>query len=468
MTSWVLAAGLAAAAPLELDAVLASVEQHAPKLAAMEAKVDEAEAKALSARGAFDPVLQSKLLDVPTGPYPRLQSDTALIVATPFGPTVTAGYRIGTGTFPDYYGAYETLDLGEVRVEVATPLLADLGMTAERAKRLVADAATTGAEAARDDTRQRLLGKAAATYWKWVAAGEKLALSAELLALAEARQTGLVRQVEEGALPALEALDNERVVWSRRAELAAAEQDLTQAAVALSLYYRDADQLPVVPSADDLPGPAPSPVALSRPEGVLVERAWQVRPELTVLDALRTAAQVERQRAVSTLLPQLDGTVAWSEDQGDATDKLAKPEVAVGLALKVPLALRKGRGELARSTAALDRLDAERRLLRDSIAAEVQEVHRTRALVQQRWEQSVAAVDRAETVAELERRAFQLGASDIFKVTKREETLAKEKKAEIQARADVARLDAWLTTATAAWPGGPPPSRPTPDAGGSD
>ena len=58
---------------------------------------------------------------------------------------------------------------------------------------------------------------------------------------------------------------------------------------------------------------------------------------------------------------------------------------------------------------------------------------------------------RAETVAELERRAFELGASDIFKVTKREETLAKERKAEINARAEIAGLDALLRSVTAEW-----------------
>ncbi len=440
------------AEPLSLDTVLQSVDRHAPKLAAMEAKVAEAEGKALSARGSFDPVLQSKVLEVATGPYPRLQADTALVFTTPYGPTVTAGYRIGAGTFPSYYGGYETLELGEIRIEVATPLLADLGMTAERAKRLVSDWNTSAAQAGRDDVRQQLFGKAAATYWKWVAAGEKLALANELLGLAEARQGGLERQVEEGALPSLEAVDNERVVWSRKAEVADAERVLAQSAVALSLFLRSDAQEPVVPAAEVLPERTPDPVPLTRDEAVLLEKASARRPDLAVLDALRAAAEVERQRARSTVLPDLDGTVAWSEDQGDPTDKKAKPELAVGVALKVPLALRKGRGELARSDAALQRIDAERRLLADTIAAEVREVRRARDLAYARWELSVLAVARAVEVAELERRAFQLGASDIFKVTKREETLAKERKAEIEARNEIARLDAWLRTVTAEWP----------------
>ena len=444
--------GWAAAAPLTLEDVLVSVDRHAPKLAAMDAKVAEAEGKALSARGAFDPVLQSKILDVTSGAYPRLQADTALVVDTPFGPTVTAGYRVGTGTFPSYYGGYETLDLGEVRVEVATPLLADLGMTAERAKRLVADHALDAAQASRNDVRQQMFGKAAATYWKWVAAGEKLALTVELLALAETRQVGLVRQVEEGAMPPMEAIDNERVVWSRRADQAEAQQVLTKAAIDLSLFFRSDGLEPIVPEPSDLPEATPAPASKTSAEDTLIASALQARPDIAVLNALQAAAQVELQRARSTVLPAVDGTVAWSEDRGpDPDDKLGKPELALGLNVKVPLALRKGRGELARSRAAMDRISAERRLLRDEVSAQVRDLHRARGLAVTRWQHAAAAVERAEKVAELERRAFQLGSSDIFKVTKREETLAKEQKAEINARAEIARIDAYLRSVTADW-----------------
>lgn len=441
-----------AAEPLTLDTVLASVDAHAPKLAAMAAKLEEAEAKVMAAQGAFDPKLKAKVLNSPTGPYPRLQADTALTVATPYGPEITAGYRIGAGTFPSYYGAYETLDLGEVRVEIATPLLQDLGLTAERAKRLTASHDADAARAARDDVRQRLLGKAAMTYWKWVASGEKLALTEELLTLAEARQSGIEAQVRQGGLPELEAVDNRRVVLTRRAEVQRAEQDLVRAAVALSLYYRDDALNTMVPERDQLPGPTPQPLKNTVDETTLIESAWRNRPDLAVLRALTSVAQVERQRAWSTVLPELDGSAMLSQDQGDGyNDKLGKPEVIVGLNLEVPLLARKGRGELSRTAAALTRLEAETRRLRDLVSAEVIEASRTRTIAQTEWTLALDAMTQASRVADMERRAFQLGASDIFKVTKREETVAKARKAEIEARLAVAMTDAALTTMAAAW-----------------
>lgn len=202
---------------LELATVLDSVERHAPKLHAMNAKLAEARGAELSARGAFDPVLTASATQVLTGTYERVEANSSLTATTPWGPSLQAGYRIGNGNFPGYYGEYETLSLGEVRVEIATPLLADLGMTAERAARLVANHQATAAENRRDDLRQRLYGQAASAFYQWVAAGEKRRLVGDLLQLAEARQVGLQRRVDEGALPPLDAIDNERVMWSRRA-----------------------------------------------------------------------------------------------------------------------------------------------------------------------------------------------------------------------------------------------------------
>ncbi len=437
--------------PLQLEDVLLAVHHHAPKLSAYRAKVAEAEGKLLSASGAFDPKLKAKATDYLTGPYPRLMADTSLGVVTPFGPEFSVGYRIGTGTFPDYYGAYETLDLGEVRLEVATPLLADLGMTAERAKRLLAEQDADAARLAQASAEQEIYTQAAQAYWKWVAAGEKLAISSEMLRIAEERQQGLTRQVAAGAMAELEAIDNARVVASRTAERFAAEQALTEAAIKLSLYYRDERLQTIVPTVDQWPGPIPAPAPAAGDEDALIARAIAQRPDLRLVDTLLTAVDIERQRARSAVLPNLDGNLIVSQDQGDPSAKLAKPELAVGVALEVPLALRKGRGELARTDAARERLSAERRYVADTVRADVQTVVRTRTQAETRWTLSATAVQHAARVAELERRAFDLGSSDIFKVTKREETLAKEQKAEVEARMDVAMLDASIRAVTATW-----------------
>lgn len=442
-----------AAAPLNLATVLAAVDGRVPELAVAEAKRAEQEAKRLSAAGAFDPTLLGKYDQELSGPYPRASVDSALVMATPFGPELEAGYRWGGGSFPDYYGQYETLPMGEVRVGVSVPLLQDLGITAERAKLLVARHGVEGATAAMDAKRQAMLGKAASAWWKWVATGQKLAVAEQQLQLAEDRAAGLRRQVALGAKPELAELDNQQVVLERRANVVDAQQQLLQAALMLSLYYRGEDMQPVVPRPSDLPEALPRPVlGNAQPEDV-VQQALARRPELRVADALLAGAQVDLGRARSTVLPKLNSRIGVAKDLGpeSASSKASKAEVDLGLKLEVPLALRKGRGELARSRAAVERLQAERRGLADAVRADVLGAHAQHRAAVQAWAVRQESAEQAATVAAMERTAFSLGSSDVFRLTKREETLAKARKAEIEALLAAGLGEATLRTVSGGW-----------------
>ncbi len=450
----VLLCSLGLAAPLTLDAVLAAVDARVPAIAAAEAKRAEAEGKRLSAAGAFDPTLTGKL-EQELGPYPRLFADSALSVATPFGPRVEAGYRIGTGDFPSYYGGYETLDLGEARVRLAVPLLQDLGITAERAKWLVARHSAAGAAAGVDAKRQAVLGKAAAAWRKWVAAGEKLAVARQQLALAEQRAEVLAQQVALGATPELYAIDNDQALLARRADMVDAEQALQAAALGLSLYFRGEDQRPIVPTVDQLPEAAP-PAPPAESAESLVAKALQARPDLVVMDAILAGARVEADRARSTVLPKLEAQVGLAQDLGPTKDdptkeKKAKPELDLGAKLEVPLALRKGRGERARALAAVERLQAERRGLADEVRAEVLQAHQAWTRAVEAWSYQQRSAAQAAEVARREREALALGASDVFRVNKREETLAKARKAEIEARLAAELWALALRTAVGGW-----------------
>ncbi len=448
------------AAPLTLDEVIATVDARVPKLAQLDAKVLEAEAKALALRGAFDPVLAVKATQELLGPYPTTTTDAALGWTSPLGPGLEVGWRYGAGDFAVYDGKYQTLDQGELRLGLTVPLLQDLGMSSERAKVLMQDQAAGIAAAERSATAQELAGKAAALYAKWAAAGEKVELARAQLGLAEARMGGIQRQVEEGGLPRVEAVDNARAVASRRAELREAEADLGAAALALSLLLRDAQMRPVVPAPDRLPPRAP-PAA--PPAGVELEAlaaaAVKRRPDLVAIDLLEQSARVDRQRAVSKVLPAVDLAAGLAQDRGAGDPKLGKTEVDLGLQVKLPVALREGRGELARAEAALARVDALRRDLVDTLRAELETGLLQREAAYARWLLMDEAVRAAEEVARLEGRAFALGSSDLFKLTKREETAAKERKAEIEARMELALTEARLRTLTAAWAtgGGAPP-----------
>ncbi len=462
MVRWLLVGLLALALPgvslaaepgaLPLEEVLAAAEQGAPKLIAARLKIEEQEAKLMAKRGAFDPKLVAKGAAQPEGYSQRSSVDGYLAGDTPLGASYEVGWRRGSGDWPDYYGAYETLDQGELRLSLSAPLLRDLGLNPARAEALLASAGVDVAAAAAERDRQQIAWKAASAYWKWVASGEKLALERRQLALAVERAGGIRRQVEEGALPRMELVDNERVVLERQLAVIEAEQALANAAIGLSLWFRDDAFEPMLPGAERLPAPAPLPDA--PPAGVPEEdahRAADARPEVALLDALLAQAETERRLARNQLLPELTVTGQLSQDFGDGDKSKAPLEVDVGAVASVALPARKARGELERARLASERLIQERRGQQDQVIAEVRAAAVDLEQAWLRWDQARRAAASAREVAELERRSFELGSSDIFKLNKREETAAKVSKAEIEARLDYHLAEAALKAALGQW-----------------
>ncbi len=425
---WLLAMALAWAAP-SLDEVLSAVDARVPQLAAAEAKLREAEAKLLKSRGAFDPVLKGKIGRY-GGKDPRDLGNVEVMVPTAFGPSVELGYSVGRGDFPPYDGDRETPEGGEWRVAAEFPLLDGLGLPEARAELWRARASVALAGAKQDSERLKVRLKAAQAYWKWLSSVAKRQVEANLLDQAQDRDVALRRQVDEGTRARLDQVDNERALFQRRDALAQADLDVARSALVLSLWYRDAQARPIVIEADEETRFETSERSVPALEQDL-ERV-DLRPDLRSLDALLEAARVDRARAANALWPDLSLS-------GEAIRPLRpeeKPELFAGASVKLPVAMRKERGQKAQADAALEGLQERRRATFDGARAEVQAV---RVALQTSWQRvgwTRDGEDRAAEVVRLERRRFELGGGDLFQLLARERNLATAQKDAIEAALD--------------------------------
>ena len=149
MMWWLLS--LALAAPLTEAEVLAAVDARVPTIAQAEAMIRASEADYIGARGGADPMWEVGAQRW-EGYYPSTRANAEVSVDTVFGPTFTAGYRLGMGEFADYDGKADTLDQGEFGASVKIPLR-DLGLTKLRASMVVAE---FGVEIGRASCRERV------------------------------------------------------------------------------------------------------------------------------------------------------------------------------------------------------------------------------------------------------------------------------------------------------------------------
>jgi outer membrane protein TolC len=443
--------------PLTIGQVFSSVERHHPTIEAARADLRAAQGERLAAEGGFDLMISGRGWMAPVGYYNWGRAYVNLYQPTPlWGTTFFGGWRIGrsfdeedgASDIPSYYRNYETLSGGELRAGVRVPLWRDGPIDYRRARLWRAEHAVDAYQRYADATLLYLQYEAASAYWYWVAAGRKYQIAAALLDLAEQRDGQIRARVSAGAIPAIEALENRRVILARRRGLIEARRGLERAALALSLYLRGDEGDPRVVESERVPTepslPAPLEVDVER----AVRRTMAAHPTIARYEALLQRQEVSVQYAENRFAPRIDVQLEASVDLGEGDERqqpiYEDPVLEGSVLLEMPLQFREARGGIDRERSELASLREDARLARDQIATRVRDAFSAVRAAEQRVDMARQAAEVAEAVAEAERRRFALGATQLFVVNMREQYAA-------QARKYVVEAEAALQVAHAQW-----------------
>lgn len=415
--------------PLTFEELLRAVEEQFPLILAAIEEFEIAAGELMSAQGQFDLRLRAGGAFAPKGFYRNEEGGVSL--SQPLGvggAEIFGGYKVGTGDFPIWEGDRQTNSDGEFSAGFRVPLLQGFTIDAQRlalwrARIRQAQAQPIVLERRLDTTR-----KAAISYWKWVAAGQKREIARRLLELAETREEALRLAVEVGQLPEIIITDNQRLIVERKSILVRAELELRQAAIQLSLFWRDEDGQPQVPGEEllpiDLPRPN-DPALFIDPNDV--DLALSQRPEVRLFELRVSDIDLEIEKARNDTLPELDVAVAGSQDYGDPSsdpDDKGDFELDAFVSLDVPLQRRVARGTVRSLTAERSQLQRLLQLTRDRVVADVQA---SGAVLSQNWEGlelTRETVRLAGVMEEAERFALRQGQSDLLRVNLRERDTA--------------------------------------------
>jgi outer membrane protein TolC len=397
---------LVQAQSLTLDRLMEGVDTRLPYLGASSAKVDQAAAKVTSAGVVNDPYILGSWASEDGVPGVE-DGSLSFVQPTSLGPTMALNWDGSVAN-------------GTPSAELSVPILDGLIWGDSRLE-LVSARLRFGIQQATLDLDILLSrGKAAETWWKWVAYGRKLDLAERQLALAVQRNSALERGLEVGQRSRLDLIDNQRALLSRKSSSIQAKQELDNAAVSLSLWWRDAQGRPQTPARDQLP----QAWGWGEPR---LDLAWDMtqleqRPDVIVLDLVLELADAELRRAQNQALPKVD-----------VKAKVEPDKVSGGLALEVPILMRKERGSLSYARAELERVAFLRQGALDQLAADLQQAH---LVVQASWDRVVIARQAlavAQEALSMERTAFELGGSEVFRLVLREGQLADAEKSVIEA-----------------------------------
>ena len=437
--------------PLSLLDVNLSVLNSFPALEAAIREAEIADGRTTSAWGEFDFKLKAESVSAPLGFYKNYRNAVKVEQALFPGGNVYGQYRIGDGDIPVWYGERETNEGGEFKVGFISPLLRDRAIDQRRADIAQATLRRQQVDPAIQSLVLEFVFGAADAYWSWVAAGVSYDVQQELLRVTKERNRVYEARVKEQDLAEIELVQNERLIASREAKVIEAERKLQQAAIKLSLFLRDENGMPVVPSPRLLPSKFPEPV---RPQvelsATFIQNALDTRPELRELAFLRQQAQVDMQTGENLTLPALNATLDASKDMGTpASSKGDKTpfELEAGLYFDLPMQRRKGRGKILEAQGKLAQIAAKQRFTENKITTQVQDALSAMLTSYERVQQTRQGVVLARRLEVAERKRFEEQDSDLLRVAIQEAAAIEAAIAEIEALSDYFKAEAALRAA---------------------
>ena len=423
---------------LSLHDVLSSVKRCYPKIKIALLDTHMREGEHVQSLGKFDPTVVVNTRIQPIGGYINQYYDAELQVPTFYrGIKVVGGYRKGNGDWPSYNQNYLTNSGGEYRVGFSLPLLRDSLIDKDRfnvfAARETLEANRQDANAIKISVYQESIK----AYWQWVQAGSQVQVLKQLLNLAQVRQQAIIQQANHGDLPKLAITENLQQILIRQQLLNQANLVYQQAAINLSLFYRDVAGTPAVPSAERIPikvSKYEMPPQLTRVQLQQHPALQKIQRTIGVVEAKKTLAQNE-------LLPSLDAVAYTFKQQGDNGNPLLLPTAAlVGFSFKFPILQREATGKLMSAGSELQQKITEKNFLYEQLKNQYDNLRVAIKTYDKQLQLLQKEYILAKKMEAGESNRFQEGDSTLFLVNQREQASAQARLNLINTKMKLAEL----------------------------
>ncbi|WP_131782332.1 TolC family protein [Legionella gresilensis] len=412
--------------PLDVNTLLTSVNRFYPQIIIARLEVAKAQGNFVNALGKFDPALKIYSRSQPFGGYVNGYVDNELVVPTLVnGIKLFGGYRLGRGDWPIYYQNYLTNSGGEYRVGFSLALLKGHQIDKERTllltqgERIVMNTQDVAAK------KIEIYRDAIQAYWQWVEAGLQLKALNNLLSLAKERQKAIVKQANQGDLPRLSIAENRQLILQREQLANQSRMLFQQAAINLSIYYRDKHGQPKVPHEGQLIKAVLSPVKKVTQSTASIKAQLRCHPALNKLRSYYRIIKFKQNLAKNDLLPELDATFYTSKQYGSGGYPRLIPQAGyVGLQFWFPLYQREAKGRLISTTSELKQIAAEKKFIYEQLNSQLQNFFIATKIYYQQVRLLYKELELAKQVQSGEIKKFYAGDSTLFLINQREQATA--------------------------------------------
>lgn len=419
---------------LSLNEFLAYVKEYHPIAQLANFEISFAQAELLRSRGAFDPqvMVDWKKKEFRGTEYYDILNSTFRI-PTWYGIEFKAGFEQNQGQFLNQQQTVpdDGLYSAGVSVPIGQGLFINQRMADLRQAKIMQDLSV----AQRDIRLNELLFDAVMSYLDWYLAHREVTLFTDFVERAEIRFEGIKQSALAGDIPTIDTLEAGIIVQDRKVSLEQSNLKLIKSRLRLSNFLWFEDNIPLELG----PFVLPEELEENTLDPVLGTNLLQLEdftledhPRIKALDYRIDRLQIDQSLRADRLKPQLDLEYNFINERVGQFQDLNPYDYKAGVFFRVPLFLRKERGDLKLAKirvneAELD-LDFESLQLQNKIQASRSEILSFNT--QLNTFQSIVR-DNA-SLLNAEERKFSFGESSVFLINAREDRLINARLQEIK------------------------------------
>jgi len=426
---------------IELKKILESVEKNYPKILALYQEIDAAEGSILAAKGFFDIKLRQTYLEKTKGYYDGRYSETSIVKRNEFlGSELYLGYRKSSHDFENHESRFYTSHEGQFKIGAKFSLLQNAMIDENRLKIINAKINAEESRLTLKNIKNEIKRDAKKAYYNWISYHEIYLINRELYDLAIKRNKQFEIRVEKGDLAPIILIENERNALSRKTAMYNALRDFENSSIYLSLFYRNENSEPIIPTDLDCPrinniNKRIRKLNIEEFDQHFIE-ALHNRADLKLIKLEKEIEINNLKQAKNLYKPKLDIEVLASNDLSNEnpTRKQSKNEVSINF--EIPLQQREAKGEIAKTNARIDRINFEEKLLKESSKARLSQFKNSINAIFEINENLQKEIMLSIKLEDAEKIKFEKGNSDFFLINIREQNTASSKVTAIHAITD--------------------------------
>ena len=431
---------------LSIKEFIGFVKKYHPVIRQAGLQLSEAQAKLMKARGAFDPKLIShfKRKNFDTKRYYDL-FDAGFKIPTWFGVELKAEFEENDGKFlnPQKNVPDDGLFSAGVSVPIGQGLFINNRMATLKQAKILSDINSVK----RQILINQLITDAINAFIEWEISYDKMTLYQNFLKNARTRFQGIKSGVQSGDRASIDTVEAKIIVQNRQLQLEKAKLKQIKKRLKLSNFLWIDNNIPL--EINKLVAPADvTLIGLQQVLGnntLLVDNFdLQKHPALQLTNFKIDQLKINKKLKADKLKPQLDLQYKFVSEDPDIANSYNTDDYKAGFVFKMPLFLRKERGDLRLAKIKLKDKRINYDLKQLKLDNKIQLAVETINSLQDQTQIIDKSTSNYQKMLEAEKRRFRFGESSVFLVNTREQKLIKARIEQINTNADLLKSRARL------------------------